>query len=605
MEETIRVLVTNFPQALVKRDGRGRDPLLFAVAITRTNPKQAPKVVALLLDLESVYAPRKNLVETTEDTTIPFQYLATVASKIKLQEETKHICNSIKECLRLLLGSGPEHSPRMLSTLRTLPRWLLPTAVLSPNVQQILDEKIKERFPTVLLVSDLYMQIVIIYFFQQGIISMDDNPRIYAVPLFVGGCYFQLRELIQIFTLIWFGSFRTFLSGWLLHISDLLDQVYIVAVIVCGCFFFKEGPSPMDQTQLIIMTISAGLFWAKLFLWLRRINVDFSVFVSGVFYVTGSVMPYMQIIAIFLIAFTQMFQTVFRHNDSYDCAGVEKTVGPQCDGTYDLLPFCDYWITFLHVLNMFLGNVDETEFADSTVGTWLYVIFVFVMVILLASVLIAIITTSYKFIQDSEATMVFYTNRLHFLAETDSIRNFPCFRVFSCGDDGFDDWARSTWDNLFSVFAFGSEDSILYGTHWSLRIIPVLIAIVTIPAWLVLGLFWTSGALWPPQAREWIFTSRIWKSESQEREEKNQHERRENEKLVAIAVSAAREELRQKLSENRVQYYEMKASVIQRKQEIRGEMKRIRVLMSNLFEQAEHLRSQRGANQSDSDSESY
>jgi hypothetical protein len=632
MEETIRILVTSDPMALSKRDSQGRDPLIFAIANTKTNPKQAPKVVALLLDLIHTYEPRLNAprlnpvkTTTTEDRTSAFQFLATFVSQIKLHDETKDLCASIKECLLLLLDSGPEPTPTVLSTLCTLPGWLLPTAVLSPPVQHILDEKIKARFPMVLLICDLYVQIIIIASFHRGIVDEHvKTRRWFAVPLFVGGCYFQLRELLQIFTLIWFGSFRTFLSGWLLHISDLLDQVYIIAVITSGFFIFEAGELTTDDTKLAVMTLSAGLFWVKLFAWMRSINVDFSVFVSGVFYVSGSVLPYLQVVVIFMLAFTQMFQTIFRNSDEYGCtaidnslrearsyyenneaASIERVENLQCGNTSDFRPFCNYWITFLHVIIMFLGEIDESEFADSTVGTWLYGIFVFIMVILLATVLIAIVTNSYKFIQDSEATMVFYTNRLHFLAETDAISNFPYFqRLFSSIDQGFDEWARPTWDNIFSAFASGSEDSILYGSHWTLQIIPVLIAIAAIPSWLMLGLC-TCGALWPPQVREWIFTSRIWKSESKAQEEKNQQERREKEKQVAIEVAATREEFYQRLSENRQHHSQIKASVLERKQEIRGEMKRINVLFGNLFEQAEQLRAERAARRFDSDSESY
>lgn len=602
-----------------QKDLQGRDPLIFAIANTKTNPKRAPKVVALLLDLTDIYVPAGTMFQTTEDSSNPLQFLANFVSQIEFREGTKEMCASIKECLPLLLNYS-EPTPTVLSTLRTFPGWLLPTAVLSPHVKHILDEKIKNKFPTVLLMVDFYMQVMIILSLHFGLEASDKTARDRcAIVLFVGGSYFQLREFIQIFTLIWFGSFRTFLLGWLFHFNDMLDQLYIFAVITCGVFIFKDTTT--DQVQKIVMTFSAGIFWAKLFIWMGSIKVDFSVFVSGVFYVSRAVLPYVQGIIIFLVAFTQMFITIFRSSGTYGCNEIDSDwsaardyykenedefIERQCGNIDNFRPFCNYWVAFLHVLTMFLGEVDEAFFADSDVGVWLYVIFVFIMVILLANVLIAIVTNSYKFIQDSEATMVFYTNRLHFLSETDAISNFPFFRqLFSLLDSSFDDdKAGFVWDNLFSVFAFKSEYSILYGTHWTLRIIPLLIAIITIPSWLILGAM-TCGLLWPPQVREWIFASTIWKSESKAQEEKDQHERRETEKRVAAEVAVTREEFYQRLSENRQQYSEIKASVIERKQEIRVEMKRIRVLMSNLFEQAEHLRSQREARQSDSDSESY
>lgn len=48
-----------------------------------------------------------------------------------------------------------------------------------------------------------------------------------------------------------------------------------------------------------------------------------------------------------------------------------------------------------------LGEVSEEQFEDSNVGKALFVIFMFLVVILLANVLIAIVTDSYKVIQVS------------------------------------------------------------------------------------------------------------------------------------------------------------------------------------------------------------
>lgn len=45
-------------------------------------------------------------------------------------------------------------------------------------------------------------------------------------------------------------------------------------------------------------------------------------------------------------------------------------------------------------------------------ATLLFIIFMFLVVILLANVLIAIVTDSYKVIQDQRAAIVFWTNRV-------------------------------------------------------------------------------------------------------------------------------------------------------------------------------------------------
>ena len=53
----------------------------------------------------------------------------------------------------------------------------------------------------------------------------------------------------------------------------------------------------------------------------------------------------------------------------------------------------------------------------------LYVVFSFLVIILLSNVLIAIVTDSYGVIENERAAMVFWSNRLDFVAEIDQIKN--------------------------------------------------------------------------------------------------------------------------------------------------------------------------------------
>ena len=94
--------------------------------------------------------------------------------------------------------------------------------------------------------------------------------------------------------------------------------------------------------------------------------------------------------------------------------------------------------------------MDEDQFETSKAATWFFGLFMFLMVLPLANVLIAIVTDSYKVIQDKEAAVVFYTNRLYFLAETDAISNSPCFQLASHSRRGsIDTWAENRWDDLW------------------------------------------------------------------------------------------------------------------------------------------------------------
>ena len=57
------------------------------------------------------------------------------------------------------------------------------------------------------------------------------------------------------------------------------------------------------------------------------------------------------------------------------------------------------WDSLLSVYTMLLGEVSEDAFENSRVGMALFIVFMFLVVILLANVLIAIVTDSYKVIQ--------------------------------------------------------------------------------------------------------------------------------------------------------------------------------------------------------------
>jgi hypothetical protein len=344
--------------------------------------------------------------------------------------------------------------------------------------------------------------------------------------------------------------------------------------------------------------LSAAVLWAKLFIFPRSYSIDFSVFVSGVFYVARRLIPYMVALVCFLFLFTQMFFTVFR-GSSYTYKECPKNplgqhifdddiiLERQCGEDKNETPFCDLWSSFLRVYTMFLGEVDETDFTDSEAATWFFGIFMFLMVILLANVLIAIVTDSYKVIQDREAAAVFYTNRLYFLAETDAIGSFPCFQLIQNSRKvAVDGWTRDAWKSLWYTFEFGPNETIWSRQFWRFRFFLVLFATVTIPCWFLLGVF-TCGVVWPPQIREWMFVSSTWKTTLAQKEEEMQEHRRREEYKLDFEVVETRGNFYQGLAENRQQLAQIKASVAERKQEIRNEMKKIRVVMGNLFEQAE------------------
>ena len=164
----------------------------------------------------------------------------------------------------------------------------------------------------------------------------------------------------------------------------------------------------------------------------------------------------------------------------------------------------------------------------------MYVTFAFLVVILLSNVLIAIVTDSYGVIKNERAAMVFWSNRLDFVAEMDAIKNIgkriKKFFVDSDGTAGAPTAVRETprgdpilieddekkssdkfryaWKSIMNLF-----DPNLYETYdvsaasfefWCYFLVRFAAIIFVIPVWLIVGLC-TAGLLWPPQVREYLF----------------------------------------------------------------------------------------------------
>ena len=83
-----------------------------------------------------------------------------------------------------------------------------------------------------------------------------------------------------------------------------------------------------------------------------------------------------------------------------------------------LEPYCAFGNSFLSVYTMLLGEVSEDPFKNSRVGMALFIIFMFLVVILLANVLIAIVTDSYKVIQVSLEDVVWLYNALTLMLDS-------------------------------------------------------------------------------------------------------------------------------------------------------------------------------------------
>lgn len=79
-----------------------------------------------------------------------------------------------------------------------------------------------------------------------------------------------------------------------------------------------------------------------------------------------------------------------------------------------------YHLTLLS--SSFLSG-NEMRYSTLPIAQFLYIAFAFLVVILLSNVLIAIVTDSYGVIKNERSAMVFWANRLDFVAEMDASKS--------------------------------------------------------------------------------------------------------------------------------------------------------------------------------------
>jgi len=238
---------------------------------------------------------------------------------------------------------------------------------------------------------------------------------------------------------------------------------------------------------------------------------------------------YMFALLFIILAFAQMFYIVYLESKECDCNNENPNLN--ADG----FPHCRYRDSLMKVYTMLMGEIgNEMRYSNFIWAQLLYIMFALLVVLLLSNVLIAIVTDSYGVIRNERAAMVFWSNRLDFVAETDAIKNvgkifMTCFRS-SEGAAGAPTRVQETpngepipiedserkamsrfrngWDSLMNLF--GPNVYETYDANpssfefWCYVLVRIVAGIFVIPSWLILG-FITAGWLWPPQVREYLF----------------------------------------------------------------------------------------------------
>lgn len=611
-EEALHVLTDGNVNSIIATDRKGRTPLHFALG--NAERPASPAVVRLLLSQNPDIV---NSIDN-EGSQLPLHLLATRAHALKPDQMAER--ENAQKCLDLYLNAEPKPTADFLTALQSLPDWLSDRAVVAPVVQSLLNEKISQRFPTAVILLDFYFLCAIIITFsvttKEAIDRRFDDDRDDAVPgtrlilLYIGALYFLVREVVQMLSLLSLGLFQT----WLYDPTNWLDVTFIFLVLF-WTLRMHTGAGDHERFRTAA-ALSLSILWINVLMFLKSMFIDFAVFVGGVLYVVQRLVAFLMALIVILVAFTQMFVTIFRETpfcNQYD--PINQTVteidaeGNIVDQYPEYRPWCEgYWAAFLKVYTMLLGEVDENDFNGYIFATILFVIFMFLVVILLANVLIAIVTDSYGVIKNERAAIVFWSNRLDFVAEMDAISNGPwkgklkkiCCRclgkphndslhhVQSSGRNKNTsaaparDSSYDVWKKLMELF----EDDI-HELHfmslefWCYLLLRIIIAAVIIPLWVGLGVL-SAGWLWPPQLRSGFLVQRISKRNSEDLKEVEY--RRKEVMTLRAEVKDMQGEMISSMAVDRKEMMLMKSQLVDMKSEVTNEMKEIKQIMTMLFD---------------------
>lgn len=516
--KVVQVLLEAYPGAVTDYDVRGYTPLHYSM--TRSHVRGSPDRVKLLIGTDTNVANKTN-----SDGTLPLHSLELASRASNLGEGQENVI----KCLKIYLDAKPRPNADFLTGLQKLPVWLKNKAVVNDYVKIMLNEKIAKRFPTMILILDGYFLIATMALFviasESYLENFDEDATkcedlgdketrdAMSIFLFFGSAYFLARELLQMLSLYSLGSFKS----WLNDVTNWLDVVLIGLVFT---FTSAMGNCMIDKNIFRMGTVLTILvITAKIISFLKSSLVEFAVFVNGVLYVVKRLGTFLVALFIVLMAFSQIFFFIYKLSD--ECA--EDPDFSHC--TLDK--------SLLKVFASLMGEVDPTLYINKTEAICFFFFYVFLVIILLSNVLIAVVTDNYGIIKNERAAMVFWSNRLDYVAEMDAISSGPWKRrlraILTFSDAGSSSlnitepkkekpvdkqFDYVVWNNFVHPRSGIDESmSLLNIEFWVLSIWKGFVFIVVIPMWVLLGIF-SAGWLWPPQIREWMLVQPVSSSKT-------------------------------------------------------------------------------------------
>ncbi|KAL7536478.1 hypothetical protein ACHAXR_007201 [Thalassiosira sp. AJA248-18] len=621
--DVLTVLIHAWEDSVQKTDAKGRTPLHFAMG--NADRENSPHVVKLLLELSP-----GGMDQIDAEKNLPLHLLSTKAESVG--EEKFHTRDTIQKCLDIYLKTKPKTSIEFLTGIQKMPEWLRDIAVIHPTVQTMLNAKISSRFPTMILMLDFYFLGAVIGAFsitsreslERRFNPLNETPKDRAVsapllsPLYIGAVYFLGREITQIISV----RTQTTVIAYLADAENMLNLSFVFLTMYYTILMQTGMGNHANFRTGAALTM--GICYLQVLAYLKSILIDFAVFVSGVVYVTTRLVAFVVCLMITVLAFAQMWYTIFRQSSECAFAAAEEAGGgneteaistddmyyyddePQeeeavedCEPSIDY-PFChSLYFSIYKTFTMMLGEIDDTIFYWNVLSLVLFCVFFFAEVVILLNILIAIITDLYSVVTNERAAIVFWSNRLAFITDMDMVTNGPWkktimdfFRLSDDDDDNEEEtalvkkdkveisWERICWKKLIECFDpevdSGGMGVILYGP------LRVFISMFLIPFWLLMGIL-SAGWLWPPQVREGLFVQKV--SIPENSGEANEMEKRiEEVKEVQKDLLMVQEHLVGQFIEDRRDMAALKNQVKDIKRELKEEMKAIKGVMTSLFE---------------------
>ena len=626
----LKVLADAYPDSLTAREQKGRTPM--HLAMVNAHRDASPGVIEFLLAGEG----SKTVNRRDHDGFLPLHLLAKGLENYRADGSMQR--NNVSECLRMYLSAGPEPDADFLTALQDLPDWLQDTAVINPHVRNILNQKIIQRFPTSILMLDGYWLLFLIIAFERASKNhieirfaaargevVANETEIDIIVLFLGAGYFLGRELVQIISLISLGGIKT----WFTDTTNYLDTAVIFTVLYNTILMIEEDFGDNNRFRSSC-AFTKMILWLAVIYFLKSTNVQFAVFVSGVYYVLNRLVAFLLAVGIMLLAFAQMFYIVFRQDNI--CPGPTDNITEvflnftegnstvaEDDGTCGNFPHCDFWESLLKVYTMMMGEIGtEVRYSESLVAQLLYVVYAFVVVILLSNMLIAIVTDLYEVIQHDRAAIVFWSNRLDFVAEMDAISYGTRKRLQACfgegggglapgaprevvetpngapqlaNQDDIDDedhsasarMFREGWKQLMLLFDSNLYDDIDLTPgnieFWCYLCFQILAVIFFIPVWLIAGIV-TAGWMWPPQVREYMLVQ----NETAISRAELEHKKLEQLKKISTELKAFKTDLGREMQSDRDDMVRLKLEVEAVQSEVLSDLMQVKELMQTLLE---------------------